>query len=187
MHEYINISELNDFIFCPYSIYIHHIYDGVDKGLYYSEPQIVGTYSHESVDKKTYTKNKDYLMSLPIWSDNLSIMGKIDVYKISEKLLVERKYKLNKIYRGQLYQLWAQAFCMEEMGYTVNEVAFYEISANKKHIVDKPGKYQYMELLSFIKKFKDFDGTNFIQTNMNKCSHCIYKSLCDKTTINNVF
>ena len=30
--EYISISTLNDFIFCPYSIYLHNVYENTDKG-----------------------------------------------------------------------------------------------------------------------------------------------------------
>ena len=28
--DYISISTLNDFIFCPYSIYLHHVYMDTD-------------------------------------------------------------------------------------------------------------------------------------------------------------
>ena len=50
-------------------------------------------------------------------------MGKIDVYRAKDKYLVERKYQLRQIYQGQIYQLWAQMFCLQEMGY---EVELYE-------------------------------------------------------------
>ncbi len=31
--DYISISTLNDFIFCPYSIYLHNVYMESDEGL----------------------------------------------------------------------------------------------------------------------------------------------------------
>ena len=37
--DYISISTLNDFIFCPYSIYLHNVYMESDEGLYHATPQ----------------------------------------------------------------------------------------------------------------------------------------------------
>ena len=39
---YISISTLNDFIFCPYSIYLHNVYMESDEGLYNATPQTRG-------------------------------------------------------------------------------------------------------------------------------------------------
>ena len=36
---YISISTLNDFIFCPYSIYLHNVYMETDEGLYHATLQ----------------------------------------------------------------------------------------------------------------------------------------------------
>jgi len=36
---YIPISTLNDFIFCPYSIYLHNVYENTDESLYHAIPQ----------------------------------------------------------------------------------------------------------------------------------------------------
>lgn len=36
MDNYISISTLNDFIFCPYSIYLHNVYMEADEGLYHA-------------------------------------------------------------------------------------------------------------------------------------------------------
>ena len=38
MDDYISISQLNDFIFCPYSIYLHNVYMETDEGLYHATP-----------------------------------------------------------------------------------------------------------------------------------------------------
>ena len=43
MNEYIPLSTLNDFIFCPYSIYLHSVYMESDEDLYKATPQIKGT------------------------------------------------------------------------------------------------------------------------------------------------
>ena len=33
--DYISISTLNDFIFCPYSIYLHNVYENTDESLFH--------------------------------------------------------------------------------------------------------------------------------------------------------
>jgi hypothetical protein len=43
MDDYIIISNLNDFIFCPASIYFHNLYGSMDTFLYQGASQINGT------------------------------------------------------------------------------------------------------------------------------------------------
>ena len=84
MDDYIAISTLNDFIFCPYSIYLHNVYMNTDEGLYHATPQTKGRLAHESIDNKT-SLNKDIILALPVISNHLGLIGKIDVYKQKEK------------------------------------------------------------------------------------------------------
>lgn len=42
MDDYISISLLNDFIFCPYSIYLHNVYMESDESQYHAAPQTMG-------------------------------------------------------------------------------------------------------------------------------------------------
>lgn len=51
MENPIIISNLNDFIFCPASIYFHNIYGQQNRRLYQSEKQLNGTKVHETVDE----------------------------------------------------------------------------------------------------------------------------------------
>ena len=59
--EYISISTLNDFIFCPYSIYLHNVYMESDEGLYHATPQTQGRIAHETVDEKKGSTSKDVI------------------------------------------------------------------------------------------------------------------------------
>lgn len=187
MHEFISISTLNDFIFCPYSIYLHNVYMAADEDLYHATPQTQGKAAHAAIDEKTYSTRKDEITGLSVYCDELGIIGKIDLFKAKDKLLIERKYQLNTIYRGQIYQLWAQYFCMVEMGYEVEKLAFYATSVNKIFPVDIPNETSKMELIDFIKRFKNFDPNQSISINPNKCTHCIYSNLCDKNNTENVY
>lgn len=121
-------------------------------------------------------------------SNILNIYGKIDLYRFSTKTLVERKFQINRIFKGQMFQLWAQYYCMVEMGYLIDNLAFYETSTNKTKPIPLPGDTEKAELISFIDYFRSFDpGKTSFDVNINKCSHCIYSNLCDKTDINNVY
>lgn len=187
MNVYISISTLNDFIFCPYSIYLHNVYAGGDEDLYQATPQAKGKAAHKPIDEKKYSSRKDEITGLTVFSDEFGLSGKIDLYKSNEKLLIERKYKLDTIYRGQIYQLWAQYFCMVEMGYAVDKLAFYVISANTMHPIEVPSENDKKELLQFINDFRNYNPENEIDINPNKCTHCIYCNLCDKTNTEHVY
>ena len=188
MTDYIALATLNDFIFCPYSIYLHSVYMETDGDVYKAAPQTRGTIVHGATDRKTGSTRLADIMALPVYSDELGISGKIDVFKQDKGLLVERKNNLKQIFRGQIYQLWGQYFCLREMGYDVKQIAFYEISANRMIPVQLPGEEGKAELKRFIDRFKSYDPlTTPFTVNPNKCLHCIYCNLCDKTTQDNVY
>ena len=186
--DYIHISTLNDFIFCPYSIYLHNVYMESDEMMFHAEPQTRGRISHEAIDHKTYSNRANDIISLPVYSEKYGLMGKIDLYKQKEHLLIERKYQLKQIFQGQIYQLWAQMFCMQEMGYVVERLAFYEISTNKMIPVTLPTEIEMLRFNSFLQKFRTYHPASTTFTiNPNKCRHCIYCNLCEKTEIDNVY
>ena len=64
MEDLILISNLNDFIFCPVSIYFHKLYGNQDNLTYQSQYQINGTKAHEKVDNKKYSTRKSVKMAL---------------------------------------------------------------------------------------------------------------------------
>lgn len=187
MDNYIPISTLNDFIFCPYSIYLHNVYMDTDEGLYHATPQTKGRIVHETIDTKKASNRADDLLSLPIMSEEFGVMGKIDIYKGKERRLIERKYQLRNIYQGQIYQLWAQYLCMKEMGYIIESLAFYEISTNKMIPIDLPSDNQIEEFKGFLDTYRNYDPSQPLRVNENKCKHCVYCSLCDKMDGENVY
>lgn len=160
---------------------------GGDEELVHAAPQTQGKAAHAAIDNKIYSSRKDEITALAVYSNELGVIGKIDLYKGKDKLLIERKYQLNTIYQGQLYQLWAQYYCMLEMGYQIDKLAFYVISTNKTIPIDLPGEKEKKELQAFIHRFKTYDPTQTINTNTNKCVHCIYCNLCDKIDTDNVY
>ena len=158
-----------------------------DEGLYHATPQTKGRIAHESIDTKTASNKKNDLQSLPVYSSRFKLMGKVDIFKQKEKLLIERKYSLKQIFQGQIYQLWAQYFCLQEMGYEVEQIAFYEISTNKTTLIPLPTEKEIRDFESFIKVFHRFNPGENLHINPNKCKHCIYSNLCDKAEEENVY
>lgn len=58
MDDAIIISNLNDFIFCPASIYFHKLYGSEDNLMYQSSYQINGSKAHEAVDNARLSINQ---------------------------------------------------------------------------------------------------------------------------------
>ena len=109
------------------------------------------------------------------------------IYSGKEHKLIERKFQLKNIFQGQIYQLWAQYLCMKEMGYDVKTIAFYEISTNKMVPIELPNKEQLDKFRIFLETYRYYDPTLPLKTNVNKCQHCVYCSICDKMEGENVF
>ena len=185
--DYISISTLNDFIFCPYSIYLHNVYENTDESLFHATPQTQGRIAHEAIDEKKSSTSNDILQALPVYSEKYRLMGKIDIYKSKEKYLIERKYQLRQIYQGQIYQLWAQMFSLQEMGYEVERIAFYEISTKRTVPMNLPTLEDIHRFEQFLNSFRNYNPLLPFIPNINKCRHCVYCNLCDKTFEDNVY
>ena len=185
MEELILISYLNDFIFCPASIYFHKLYGNMEKSLYNTEFQINGLNAHKAIDKRTYSSKKSVLQSIDVYSEEFGILGKIDVFDVEKGELTERKNVINKIYDGYVFQLYAQYYCLVEMGYKVNKIRFHSIKDNKNYNIKLPLEDSEMDskFRNLIKDIRSFDIEKFIQINNEKCLKCIYEPSCDRSLI----
>lgn len=180
MEQLIRISNLNDFIFCPASIYYHGLYDELNPSVYQEVDQMRGTFIHESIDKSKYSTSKDVLQGVEVYTDKYKIIGKIDIYDGQKKALIERKNKITTIYDGYIFQLYAQYFAMREQGYQINSLSLYSYSDNKSYPIKLPEDDEEM-LLKFEKLMVDiatFDLECFRQINNEKCKRCIYSEIC---------
>jgi len=179
MEENIIISNLNDFIFCPRSIYFHNLYYSYDDHLYHDTFQAKGINSHKAIDTKNYSSKKSVLEGIDIYSEELGLIGKIDLLDTDTKTLIERKYKIKKIYDGYYLQIYAQYFCLIEMGYDIQKIKLYSQSNNKSYDVPIPTNKEKEHLQNIISKMKNFNLYSDFKQNPNKCNMCIYKEMCD--------
>ena len=178
MEEYIQISKLNDFLFCPYSVYLHSVYEKFSQKVYHSTPQTVGKICHKNIEQGRYTTTKWILQGLGVFSEKYGLVGKIDIFDIKKGWLIERKYKVKKIFDGYKFQLYAQMFCLEEMGYKVKALFIQSLSDNKRYQIFLPDAKEVKKFELLIEKIKNYRVNQEYPKNSNKCSYCIYKPLC---------
>lgn len=183
MEPYITLSFLNDFIFCPRSIYFHQLYGRVSTRLYQRKPQIAGKAAHKTIDNKKYSTKKSILQTIEIYSEKYNIGGKIDTYDEETKQLVERKKKIKVIYDGYVFQLYAQYHCLTEMGYQVNSLKLYSMDDNKSYPIKSPVEDSQTQekFENLLLQMQDFDLNAPFTANPNKCKYCIYNNLCDQS------
>ncbi len=185
MEQYLKISFLNDFIFCPLSIYYHQLYGELSERLYYGSAQLDGKACHSAVDEKRYSTHKDILQSIDIYSDEYKLCGKIDIFDTSKGLLTERKKHIENIYDGYVFQLYAQCICLREMGYIVNKIRFYSSDDNKVYEIPLPEENPEMfeKFKATNEKMQNFDVNSYEPQNEEKCRHCIYNDFCDRPLV----
>jgi CRISPR-associated protein Cas4 len=179
MQDFIRISQINDFIFCPFSIYLHGIYENFSEKTYHSSYQTRGKIKHESVDKGKYSTSKNILQGTEIYSDKYRLTGKIDTFDAEKGKLVERKNKIAAVYDGYRYQLWAQYFCLAEMGYMVKEIALHSLTDNKSYPLPLPDKSATEKFEAVLDRIRNFDPRAPLAKNPKKCEKCIYNNLCN--------
>jgi CRISPR-associated exonuclease Cas4 len=181
----ISISILNDFIFCPASIYFHSLDSDTESLMIQDSFQLNGTASHEKSDKAAYSTKKSMLQGIPIYSDKYNLCGKIDTFDSEKGILTERKKKIKTVYDGYIFQLYAQYFSLKEMGYVVKEIRLFSMDDNKVFKIDLPeiNKDMYLKFKNLIYNIGKFSFDGFRQENKLKCMHCIYEPLCSYSAI----
>lgn len=182
MEAYIKITYLNDFLFCPLSIYYHELYGDTNPILYHDKPQIEGKEAHRTIEEKSYSTHKSVLQGIDVYSEKYCLCGKIDTFDVSTGVLTERKKSVKKVFDGYIFQLYGQCFALREMGHDVKKLRIWSKDDNRVYEIPLPEddseKFSLFE--STIKAFNEFDYESFVQENQEKCMNCIYSSFCDR-------
>ncbi len=180
MEPLLPISNINDFLFCPVSIYYHNLKQDPDRMLSNSVWQIEGTNAHKALDQGTYSTRSDVLSGIDVCSMQYRLVGKIDLLDKRTGTLIERKKHVTRVYDGFVYQLYAQCVCLREMGYTISHLQIHSMDDNRNYHLslpeEDPDKFRmFVELLDVIKRYdvRDFRGCV-----TEKCTKCIYSSIC---------
>ncbi len=181
MESYILISYLNDFLFCPRSIYFHQLYAQTSEWLYHGTAQRKGRAAHQSIDEKGYSTSRHVLQGIDVYCERYGLCGKIDIYDEKKRELVERKRQIRLVYQGYIFQLYAQYFCLREMGYEVEKLKLYSMVDNKSYPVKKPedSPEDFQAFEQCLADLRDFDMSADFTPVAAKCRGCIYHNLCD--------
>ncbi len=176
----LNITSLNDFIFCPVSIYFHNLDHNADNMTFQCGDQLNGKAAHETVDNCTYSTRSDILTGISVYSEKYGLHGKIDMLDTQKNMLTERKKHIKTVFDGYVFQLYAQYFALTEMGYVVEQIRLYSMDDNKLYPVRLP--YEDKEMLlrfeNTIYEINTFRFEYFSQKDRSKCLRCIYEPLC---------
>jgi CRISPR-associated exonuclease Cas4 len=150
--ESIPITKLVDYLYSPQTVYTRLSYDDLDYSVYYSYFQTEGKMHHKSIDKQDYSTSKHILQGVSIGSEEFGIHGKIDLYNTKSKQLIERKRSVSHIQLSALTQLYAQYYCLIEMGFKVESIKVYSILDKKSYKIPLPTSADHKNLLELIKK-----------------------------------
>lgn len=181
MESYLPISFLNDFIFCPRSIYCHQLYRYRSYRTYQSNAQVEGKAAHEAIDSNRYSTSKHIFQAIDVYSEKYRLGGKIDTFDANTGLLTERKKKIKIIYDGYVFQLYAQYFCLKEMGYKVKRMRLYSMDDNKSYEICLPSENAALKksFTDLLKEIRTHDIGKSFQPVIKKCRSCIYSAVCD--------
>ncbi len=177
MESYIQISKINDFLYCPLSLYLHIAYDELDKREYQETAQIAGKIVHENIEKGEYSSAKRFLQGANVYCEKYNIAGKIDIYDKKEKFLIERKNKIKEVYLGYKYQLYAEYFCMKEMGYEVKKLFLHSLSDNKRYKILLPKKDEISGFEKTLEKMQNFKPEDIAKHSCKNCMNNIYSPI----------
>ena len=181
----IRISWLNDFIFCPLSIYFRNLYGEMENFSYKESPQLLGSAIHKCIDEQTYSSRSNILQGISCYCEKYNLIGKIDLFDIKKKELTERKRTISCIYDGYIYQLYAEYYSLLDMGYEVTHLRLYSYSDNKIYKVALPSEDQLMnkKFEKTINDLRTLDIDTYVPKNKDKCIHCIYSNACDRSLV----
>lgn len=176
---------LNDFIFCPKSIYFHNLYGSFSNLSFQETTQINGSAVHEKIDSGQYSSRKDVLSGITVFCEKYGLSGRIDIYEINTGKLIERKNKVKEIYDGYVFQLYAQYFSLKESGYDVRSITIRSLSDNQRYPIALPEEdlKMFSKFEQTIQALRFFHPEHFIQENKAKCERCIYEPLCDSSLL----
>jgi CRISPR-associated protein Cas4 len=180
MEIYIPISKINDFLYCPLSLYLHLSYEDFDQRNYHEAAQVAGKLAHENIENQGYSSAKRYLQGIDVYCEKYGICGKIDIYDQKENALIERKNKIKNIYLGYKYQLFAEYFCMDEMGYKVKKLFLRSLSDNKRNEISLPGKKEIVEFEETLAQIRNFGPNDIAKHSCPHCQNNIYSPLAWK-------
>lgn len=86
---------------------------------------------------------------------------------------------MTALYDGFRYQLYAQYFALQEMGFSVREMRIYAQKTNRNFPVPVPSEAETAEFERVLERIRAYSPEAPFTPNPKKCAQCIYSPLCD--------
>jgi len=188
--DFIMISALQHYIFCPRQCALIHIDDVWQENLFTVRGEIL----HEKVDTDSYESRGDVktVRGLRIHSYKYGIIGRCDVVEFrqtskgKEILPVEFKSGQPKEDISDKVQLCAQVLCLEEMLNTqINKAAFFYGKIRRRYVVDidLQLRTQTEDVINNVRRLLSEKKTPIIEYSA-KCRNCSLINICQPKAMN---
>ena len=180
MHDFIFLSALNQYDYCPrrcYYIFVENVF--VD-----NEHTVEGTLQHARANSGETSTRDDALQlrSVYLYSRTLGISGKADVIeeRAGELSPVERKKGRRGDWRNDALQLCAQALCLEEMtGRTVGKGYIYYAATGRRQEIEfsLELRQQTLDTIATVRRLID-SGERPPNPYTPRCKGCSLYDIC---------
>lgn len=180
--EPINVSALNQYTYCPRRCGLIYLENEFSDNIHTSR----GNAEHERVDQIGYVTTREGARAeyaLPIWSEQLGLIGKCDVVEFwadGNIYPVEYKHGARKKRLNDDLQLVAQALCLEEMtGKVITHGAIYHhTSRRRREIAITPELRQQVEDTVAAIRIMMNSGKLPPPANDARCKECSLIEIC---------
>lgn len=180
--EPINVSALNQYAYCPRRCGLIYLESEFSDNIHTAR----GNAEHERADQSGWSATKEGARAeyaLPVWSDQLGLVGKCDVVEFwpdGTVYPVEYKHGARKKWLNDDLQLAAQAICLEEMtGKPVTHGAIYHHTSRRRRevAITDSLRQQVEETVSAVRALLA-SGKLPPPVNDARCKECSLKEIC---------
>ena len=188
--DFIMISALQHYAYCPRQCALIHVEDAWNENLF----TVRGNILHEKVDTDTYETRGALktIRGLRIHSFRLGIVGRCDVVEFRQSengeviLPVEFKSGKPKEDISDKVQLCAQVFCLEEMLNTkISQAAFFYGKIRRRNVIDVDDELR-SQTENIIASVREIVSKKIIPSAVyeTKCRNCSLQSICQPKAMN---
>ncbi len=191
--DFIQLSALQHYVFCPRQCALIHVEDVWNENLY----TVRGSILHEKVDTDTYETRGTLktVRGLRIHSTRLGIVGRADVVEFRkssdgsetpEAIPVEFKSGKPKDDLSDKVQLCAQALCLEEMLHTTIKRGAFFYGRIRRRVQIELDEALRSQTEAIIASVRELVSKKIVPTAryMAKCKHCSIFDVCQPKAMN---
>ena len=180
--EPVMLSAQEHYSYCPRQCALIHCEQVFDDNVYTLRGHAVHKRVHE-IDT-VFMEGGRIEYSLPLWSEQLGLIGQADVVEFHDDIPYPIEYKYGKYRKRQVehaaLQLCGQAMCLEEMmGVNVRKGAIYYHSSRRRYEIQFTFELQgrVRKVVKAIRAMVS-EGVMPLPPNDERCTHCSLSASC---------